>query len=46
LVEATSKQLKEFSERDLSEFDPFAVFLDTVHRGGKAFIVALGIDLG
>jgi transposase-like protein len=46
LVEATAKQLKEFSERDLSEFDPFAVFLDTVHRGGKAFIVALGIDLG
>lgn len=45
VVEATANQLKEFSQRDLSVFDPFAVFMDTVHRGGKAFIVALGIDL-
>jgi len=45
VVEATAKRLKEFAERDLSDFDPFAVFMDTVHRGGKAFIVALGIDL-
>ena len=44
-VEATAKQLKEFLERDLSHFDPFAVFLDTVHRGGVAFITALGISV-
>ena len=45
IVAATTKKLKEFSERDLSDFIPFAVFIDTIHRSGKAFIVALGIDL-
>lgn len=45
IVEATSKQLKKFMERDLSDFVPFAIYLDTVHRGGQAFIVALGIDV-
>lgn len=45
IVEATSKQLKEFSERKLADFTPFAIFLDTIHRGKQAFIVALGIDL-
>lgn len=44
LVEATSAKLKEFQERDLSSFDAFTIFLDTIHRGGRAFIVALGID--
>jgi transposase-like protein len=43
-VEATSKQLKQFLERSLVEFDPFAIMLDTVHRGGIAFITALGIS--
>lgn len=45
IVAATAKKLKEFEERDLTNFVPFAIFLDTVHRGGKAFIVALGINL-
>ncbi len=45
LVEATAKQLAQFKERRLDDFKLFAVFLDTVHRGGQAFIVALGIDL-
>jgi len=45
VVEATIKQLKEFQERDLSDFRPFAVFLDTIHRGGSAFVVALGMNL-
>jgi transposase-like protein len=45
LVEATSQQLKEFRERRLEDFAPFAVFLDTVHRGGMAFVVALGLDV-
>jgi len=28
----------------LSEIDLFTIFLDTIHRGGVAFIVALGVD--
>jgi len=44
-VEATAKQLKLFLERDLSKFDPFAILIDTVHRGDIAFIVALGISI-
>jgi transposase-like protein len=43
-IEATSKQLKQFLERDLSGFEPFAIMMDTVHRGGVAFITALGIS--
>lgn len=43
-IEATAKQLKQFLERSLSEFDPFAIMLDTVHRGGVAFVTALGIS--
>jgi len=44
LVEVTTKKLKEFKERRLEDFTPFAVFIDTVHRGGNAFVVALGLD--
>lgn len=44
LVEATTRKIKELMERDLSSIDLFAVFLDTIHRGGVAFIVALGLD--
>ena len=43
-IEATAKQLKEFVCRDLSRFEVFAMMLDTVHRGGVAFITALGIS--
>lgn len=45
LVRATARKIKEFLERDLSSIDLFAVFLDTIHRGGVAFVVALGLDL-
>jgi putative transposase len=45
LVEATTRKLGELKERDLSTIDLFSMFLDTVHRGGRAFIVALGIDM-
>ena len=45
LVEATAKQLVQFRERRFDDFQVFALFLDTVHRGGQAFVVALGIDL-
>jgi len=45
LIEATSKQLMHFKERLLDNINVFAIFLDTIHRGGQAFIVALGIDM-
>lgn len=44
IIAATAKQLKEFKERSLSSFMPFAIFLDTIHRAGEAFIIGLGID--
>ncbi len=44
LIEATGKQLAEFRERSLEDFSIFAMYLDTVHRGGQAFVVGLGID--
>ncbi len=44
LVEATTQTLKAFKERRLEDFNPFAVFIDTVHRGEVAFVVALGLD--
>lgn len=45
LIEITTEKLKEFKERKLNNFMPLAVFVDTVHRGGGAFIVALGLDI-
>ena len=45
IVAATSRKLKEFKERSLSDFRTFAVFIDTIHRAGTAFMVALGIDI-
>lgn len=45
IIAATAKQLREFKERSLSEIAPFAVFLDTIGRGGEAFIVGLVVDV-
>ena len=45
LVEVTAKQLAAFRDRNFEGLQIFAVYLDTVHRGGHAFIVALGIDV-
>ena len=45
LIEVTTEKLKEFKERPLQDFVPLATFLDTVHRGGMAFVVALGLDI-
>lgn len=42
-VEATGRELALFKDRPLSDFNMFSIFLDTVHRGGEAFIVALGL---
>jgi len=44
IIKATGKQLREFKEQSLSAFIPFTIFLDTIHRGGEAFIIGLGID--
>jgi len=44
MVEITAKKLSEFKGRSLIDFKPFAIFLDTIHRGDEAFLVALGID--
>ena len=44
IIAATARQLQEFKERSLSAFVPFALFLDTIHRGGEAFIVGMGLD--
>lgn len=45
IVAATSGKLAEFKERDLSQFRPFVIFIDTINRAGGAFMVGLGIDL-
>ena len=44
LVDLTATKLKAFQERSLGAFTPFAIFLDTIHRGDEAFLVALGVD--
>jgi putative transposase len=44
VVQATAHQLQRFRERNLEQFSPFAVLIDSVHRGGRPFIVALGIS--
>jgi len=44
-VELTTQKLKDFRERRLEDYRVAAVFLDTVHRGGMAFVVALGMDV-
>lgn len=45
IVEATAEKLRAFRERDLSDFDSFAIFLDGLHRAGATFVVAVGIDM-
>jgi len=41
----TAKKVQDFKERALADFTPFAIFLDTLHRGGEACLVALGVDM-
>lgn len=45
IVELTGQKLRQFKERRLADFKPFALFIDTIHRGGEAFLVALGVAL-
>jgi len=44
IVAITTQKLREFKERDLSSVTSLAVFIDTIHRAGEAFLIALGID--
>ena len=45
LVGLTATKLTAFPKRSLVECTPCALFLDTIHRGGEAFLVALDVDL-
>lgn len=45
IIELTSQKLRQFKERSLKDFKLFALFIDTIHRGGEAFLVALGVNL-
>lgn len=45
VVEMTIQKLRAFKERNLSDLRIFALFIDTIHRGGEAFMVGLGIDM-
>ena len=45
IIAATARKLSEFKERDLTDFRAFAIFIDTIHRAGGAFLVCLGINL-
>lgn len=44
IVEVTAQKLKDFKERSLLGIGAFAIFIDTIHRGGEAFLIALCID--
>ncbi|HOK76858.1 MAG TPA: transposase [Verrucomicrobiota bacterium] len=45
VIEASSQKLRQMRERRFDDFMPFAVFVDTVHRGGMALVVAVGLDV-
>lgn len=45
VIDMTTAKLKAFQERPLKAFTPFALFLDTIRRGGEALVVALGMDV-
>lgn len=45
MVALTAQKLKAFQQRSLAAYTPFALFQDTIHRGGEAVLVALGVDL-
>ena len=43
LILASAKRLEEFRDRSLADLALFAMYLDSVHRGGNAFVVAVGV---
>lgn len=44
-IRASGKKLKEFMERDLSEHDIVAIFMDGKHFAGNEIIIALGVTV-
>jgi transposase-like protein len=44
-IRASGKKLKEFMERDLSEHDIVAIFMDGKHFAGNEMIIALGVTI-
>jgi putative transposase len=44
IVAVTSRNLIMFKKRNLTNLNIFAVFIDTIHRAGEAYMVVLGID--
>jgi transposase-like protein len=44
-IRASGKKLKEFMERDLSEHDVVAIFMDGKHFAGNEIIIALGVTV-
>ena len=45
MVSLTATKLTACQQRSWAEYTPFALFLDTVHWGAEAFLVARGVDL-
>jgi len=43
-IRASAKKLKEFMERDLSEHDIVAIFMDGKHFAGNEIVIALGVN--
>jgi transposase-like protein len=43
-IRASGKKLKEFMERDLSEHDIVAIFMDGKHFAGNEIVIALGVN--
>jgi putative transposase len=44
-IRASGKKLKEFMERDLSEHDIVAIFMDGKHFAGNEIVIALGVNV-
>ena len=44
-IRASGKKLKEFMERDLSEHDIVAIFMDGKHFAGNEIVIALGVTV-
>jgi len=44
VVRSTLKQLKELQERSLGHIEPFALFIDGVHKAGTVVVAAIAVD--
>lgn len=44
-IRASGKKLKEFMERDLTEYDIAAIFVDGKHFAGNEVVIALGVTV-